>query len=166
MANGRGKSGNSDRFLFSWAPKSLQTVTTAMKLKDTPWKEIYDKPRQCIKKQRHHFANKGVYSQSYSFSSSHLWMWESDHKEGWVLKNWYFLMVVLGRTLQSALDCKEVKQVNSKGINPEYFLEVMMLELKLQYIGHLMQRADSLGKIWCWEILKAKGEGSGRRWDS
>ena len=75
-------------------------------------------------------------------------------------------MVVLGRTLQSALDCKEVKQVNSKGINPEYFLEVMMLELKLQYIGHLMQRADSLEKTWCWEIVKAKGEGSGRRWDS
>ena len=156
MANGRGKSGNSDIFLYSWAPQSLQTVTTAMELKDTPCKEVYDKPRQCIKKQRHHFANKGPYSQSYSFSSSHVWMWDLGHKEGWVLKNWCFLMVVLGKTLQSPLDCREVKQFNSKGINPEYLLEWMMLKLKLQYFGHLMQRADSLEKTWCWEVLKAK----------
>ena len=61
--------------LLSWASKSLQMVTAAMKLKDTPWKESYDQPRQHIKKARHHFANKGPSSQSYSFSSSHVWMW-------------------------------------------------------------------------------------------
>ena len=61
--------------LFSWAPKSLQMVTAAMKLKDTaPWKKSYDQPRQHIKKQRHYFANKGLYSQSYGFSSSFAWM--------------------------------------------------------------------------------------------
>ena len=54
------------------------------------WKKSYDKPRQCIKKQRYHFANKGLYSQSYNFSSSHVRMWEFNYKEGWVLKNWYF----------------------------------------------------------------------------
>ena len=67
------KNGNSDR-LFSWAPKSLQIVTTFMKLKDTPWKKSYDKPRQHIKKQKHYFANKGPSTQGYGFSSSHVWM--------------------------------------------------------------------------------------------
>ena len=80
-----------------------------------PWKKSYDKPRQCIKKQRHHFANKGLYSQCYGFSSSHVWMWELDHKEGWVLKNWCFWTVVLDKTLESPLDCKEIKPINPKG---------------------------------------------------
>ena len=60
-------------FIF-WAPKSLQMVTAAMKLKDTPWKESYDQPRQHIKKQGHYFANKGLCSQGYGFSRSHVWM--------------------------------------------------------------------------------------------
>ena len=61
-----------------------------MKLKNTTWKESYSKPSQCIIKQRHCFADKGLYSQSYDFSSSHVWMWELDHKEGWELKTWHF----------------------------------------------------------------------------
>ena len=65
--------------LFSWAPKSLQIVTAAKTL--APWKKSYDQPKQHMKKQRHYFANKGLYSQSYGFSSSHVWMWELDHKE-------------------------------------------------------------------------------------
>ena len=65
-------------------------------VKLTPWEKSYDKPRQYIKKQRHYFANKGPYSQSYGFSNSHVWMWELDHKEGWTLKNWCFWTVVLG----------------------------------------------------------------------
>ena len=73
----------------------------AMKLKMlSPWKESYDKPRQHIKKQRHHFAHKGPYCQSYSFSSSQIHMWELDHKEGWELKNWCFWIVVLRRLLR------------------------------------------------------------------
>ena len=83
-----------------------------------PWKKIYDKPRQHIKKQRHHFAKKGPSSQSYGFSSSHGWMWELDHKEGWVLKNWYFWTVVLEKTLESPLDFSEIKSVNPKGNQP------------------------------------------------
>ena len=63
------------------------------------WKESYDKPRERIKKQRHHFANKGPYSQSYDFSSSHIWMWELDHKESYAPKNWCFPTVVLEKTL-------------------------------------------------------------------
>ena len=68
-----------------------------------------------MKKQRHYFANKGPSSQSYGFSSSHIWMWELDHKESWVPKNWCFWTVVLEKTLESPLDCKEIKIVNLKG---------------------------------------------------
>ena len=80
-----------------------------------PWKKSYDKPRQHIKRQRHHFANKGPYSQSYGFSSSHVWMWELDCEESWVPKNWCFWTVVLEKTLESPLDCKEIQPVRSKG---------------------------------------------------
>ena len=103
--------------LFSWAPKSLQMVTAAMKLKTlAPWKKSYDKPRQHIKTHRHHFADKFANSQSYGFSSGHVWMWELDHKESWALKNWCFWTVVLEKTLECPLGWKEIQSVNhSKG---------------------------------------------------
>ena len=101
---------------FSWAPKSVWMVTTAKKLKDAAsWEASCDKPRQHIKKQRYYFADKGLSSQSYGFSSSHVWMWELGHKEGWAPKNWYFWAVLLEKTLESPLDCKEIKSVNPKG---------------------------------------------------
>ena len=80
-----------------------------------PWKKSYDQPRQHIKKQRHYFANKGPSSQSYGFSSSHVWIWELDYKESWVPKNWCFWTVVLGKTLESPLDCKEIQPIHPKG---------------------------------------------------
>ena len=102
--------------LILGAPKSLQMVTAAMKLKDTaPWKKSYDQLRQHIKKQSHYFANKGPSSQSYCFSSSHVWMWELEYKESWALKNWCFWTVVLEKTLESPLDCKEIQRVHPKG---------------------------------------------------
>ena len=79
-----------------------------------PWKKSYDKPRLRIKK-KHLFANKGTYSQNYGFSSSHVQMWELDHKEGCVPKNWCFQIVVLEKTPESLLDSKEIKSVNPKG---------------------------------------------------
>ena len=79
-----------------------------------PWKENYDKPTQHIKKQRHHFASKGSSSQSYSFSSSHVWMWVLDPKESWAEKNWCLQFVVLEKTLESPLDGKEIQPVNPK----------------------------------------------------
>ena len=81
----------------------------------TPWEESYDQPRQHIKKQRHYFANKGPSSQGYGFSIGHVWMWELDYKESWVLKNWCFWTVVLEKTLESPLDCKEIQSVHPKG---------------------------------------------------
>ena len=85
------------------------------------WKESYDKPRQGIEKQRHHFANKGLQIQTYGFSSSHVWMWESDHKEDWVPKSWCLLTVVQEKTLESPLDSKEIKPVHPKGNQPWVF---------------------------------------------
>ena len=81
----------------------------------TPWKKSYDKPRQHIQKQRHYFANKGPSSQSYGFSSGHVWMWVLDYKESRVPKNWCFWTAVLEKTLESPLDCKEIKPVHPKG---------------------------------------------------
>ena len=78
-------------------------------------KESYDQPRQHIKNQRHYFVNKGPSSQGYGFSSGHVWMWELDYKESWVLKNWCFWTVVLEKTLESLLDCKEIQPVHRKG---------------------------------------------------
>ena len=88
----------------------------------SPWKKSYDKHKQHVKKQRHHITKKGLYSQSYGFSSSHVWMWELDHKEGWEPKNWCFQTVGLEKTLESPLDCKEIKPVNPKGNQPWIFI--------------------------------------------
>ena len=116
VENWWGKKWKQWQILLSWAPKSLQIVTEAMKLKDTcSLEETYDKPRQHIKKQRFYFVDKGPYSPTYGFSSIHVWMWEFDHKECRVLKNWCFQTSVLEKTLKSPLDCKEIKPVNPKG---------------------------------------------------
>ena len=113
----------------------------------TPWKESYDQPRQHIQKQRHYFPNKGLSSQSYGFSSSHVWMWELDHKESWEPQNWCFWTVVLEKTLESpARTARRSNQSILKEISSGYSLEGLMLKLKLQYFGHLMRRADSLEK--------------------
>ena len=94
-----------------------------MKVKDAcPWKESYDKPRQHIKKQRHHSANQGPYSQNHGFSSSHVRMWEVEHREGWVPRNWCFRIVVLENALESPLDWQEIKSVNPNGNQPWIFI--------------------------------------------
>ena len=111
-----GKQWKQCQTLLLGAPKSLQMVIAAMKLKDAcSLKKSYDQPRQHVKKHRHYFADKGASSQSYCFSSSHVWMWESDHKESWAPKIWCFWTVVLEKTLQSPLDCKEIQPVSPKG---------------------------------------------------
>ena len=123
-----------------------------------PWKKSYDQPRQCIKKQRCYFTNKGLYGQSYGFSNSHVWMWELDHKEGWVLKNWCLQTVVLEKTLESPLTARSNQSI-LKEINLEYSLEGLMLKLKLHYFSHLMRRTDSLEKT----LMLGKIEGRKRR---
>ena len=118
-----------------------------------PWKKSYDKPRQCIKKQRHHFSNKGPYSQSYGFSNSHVRMWELNHKEGWAWKNWCFWTVMLEKTLESPLDCKEIKPVNPKGNQPWIFTGRTDTEasdpilLSPDVKGHLIGKDPDAGKV-------------------
>ena len=117
-----------------------------------PWKESDDKPRLNIKKQRHYYANKGPHSQSYGFASSHVRMWQLDYKEGWALKNWCFWILVLEKTLESPLDCKEIQPVNPKGNQPWIFIgrtdaEALVLwppDVKSRLIG----KDPYAGKDW------------------
>ena len=132
----------------------------------SPWKKSYDQPKQHIKKQRHYITGKYPSSQGYDFSSSHVWMWELDYKESWASKNWCFWTVVWEKTLESPLDCKEIKSVNCEGnqsivkeISPEYSLEGLMLKLKFQYSCHLLQRIESLQKT----LILGRIEGGRRR---
>ena len=115
MANRWRNNGNSDRFYFLGLHNHCRWWLSHEIKRTAPWKKSYNKPRQHIKKQRHYFVNKGLSSQSYGFSSSHVWMWELDHKESWEPKNWWFWTVVLEKTLESPLNCKEIKPVNPKG---------------------------------------------------
>ena len=112
-----------------------------------------------LKNQRHHFADKGLYSQNCGFSSSHVWMWELDHKKGWAPNNWCFWVQVLKKTLESPLDCKEIQPVNPKRNQPWILLGKPILKLKLQYFHHLMRRANSLEKT----LMMGKIEGRRRR---
>ena len=112
-----------------------------------------------MEKQRYYFANIGPSSQGYCFSCGHVWMWELDCEESWVPKNWCFWTVVLEKTLESPLDCKEIQPVHSKWDQSWCSLEGMMLKLKLQYFGHLMWRADSFEKT----LMLGKIEGRRRR---
>ena len=103
-------------------------------------RKSYYQPRQHIEKQRHYFANKGLSSQGYGFSSGHVWMWELDYKESWVPNNWCFWTVVLEKTLASPLDCKEIQPVHPKG--------------DLSFIGRTVVEAETpivwppAAKIW------------------
>ena len=153
--------------LFYCAPKTLQMVTAAMKLKDTcSLDKSYDQRIQHIKKQRHHFANKGPSSQGYGFSSSHVWMWELDDKENWVLKNWYFWTVVLVKNLECPLDCKEIKRVNPKGNQSWIFVERTDAEAKAPILWPPDAKSWLTGKKpWCWKRLKAGGDGDDRERD-
>ena len=146
MGNRWGNSGNSVRLYFGGAPKSLQMVIAAMTLKDAYSLEGYDQPRQHIQKQRHYFANKGPSSHGYGFSSGHVWMQELDCEESWVPKNLCSWTKVLEKTLESPWTARRSNQSILKEISPGCSLEGLMLKLKLQYSGHLMQRADSLKK--------------------
>ena len=129
------------------------------------WDQVdYDQPRKRIKKQRHYFANKGLSSQGYGFSSSHVWMWELDNKKAECQRIDAFELWCWRRFLRVPWTTRRSNQSILKEISPEYSLEGLMLKLKLQYFGHLMQRTDSLERPWCWERLKA-GEGDDREWD-
>ena len=116
-------------------------------------------PRQLIKKQRHYFASKGLSSQSYDFSSSHVWMWRLDHKESWAPKNWCFWTVVLEKILESHLHCKEIKPVNPKGNQSWIFIGRTDAKAEAPILWPPDARVDSLEKT----LMLRKIEGRRRR---
>ena len=129
------------------------------------WKKNYDKPGQHFQRQRHYSANKSLYSQSYGFSSSHVWMWELDHKEGWALKNWCFWTMVLEKTLESPLDSKEIKAVHPKGNQSWIFTERTDAEAETPILwppdvkNWLIGKHPDAGRGWRQE---EKGDNRGR----
>ena len=130
------------QILFSWGPKSLQMVTAAIKLKDVcSLEKSSDKPRQHIKKQRHYFADKCPYTLCHGLSSSHVWMWELDHK-GLQPKNWCFPTVLLEKTLESPLNYKEITPVNPTRNKPWIFFGRTDAEASI--LWQLMRVANSL----------------------
>jgi len=131
-------------------------------LSSSKWPMVFyssDQPREHIQKQRHYFANKGPSSQGDGFSSGHVWMWELDYKESWALKNGCFWIVVLERLFRVPWTARRSYQSILKQISPGCSLEGLMLKLKLQYFGHLMQRAHSVEKT----LMLEKTEGRRRR---
>ena len=166
MENRWGNNGNSDRLYFlelqNHCGRWLQPWNSKML---APWKKSYDQPRQHIKKQRHYFANKGLSSQSHGFSISHAWMWELDHKEAEHQRSDAFSLWCWRRLLRVPWTARRSKQSILKGLSPEYLLEGLMLKLKLQYCGHLMQRTDSLEKTLMLGKIEDRGEGDDRGWD-
>ena len=129
------------------------------------WKKNYDKPRQCIKKQRY-FANKGLYSESYGFSSSHIQMWELDHKQGWTSKYWCIWTVVLEKILESPLNCKEIQPVHPKGNKLWMFIGRTDAESEAPILwppdvkSWLTGKDPDAGKGW-----KQEENGNNRGWD-
>ena len=119
-----------------------------------PWKESYDRSRQKIEKQRYYFVNKGPSSQSYGFSSGHVWTWELDYKVGWVPKNWCFWIVVLEKTLESPLDCKEIQPVYPKGYLSWVFIGRTDVEAETPILwppdvkSHLIEKDLDAEKDW------------------
>ena len=129
----------------------------------TPWKKSYDKPIQHIKKQRHYFTNKGPSSESYGFSGSHIWVWELDSKESWVPKNWCFWTVVLEKTLESPLDCKEIQPVHPKGNQSWIFIGRTYVEAEAPILSPLdanwlIGKNPDAGKDWRQEKEKGTTE--------
>ena len=120
----------------------------------TPWKESYDQPRQHIEKQRHYFANKGPSIQGYGFSSGHVWRWELNCEESWAPKNWCFWTVVLEKTLESPLDCKEIQPVHPKA------------DQSWVFIGRTDAKADTpvLWLLHAKSWLIGKDSDAGRDW--
>ena len=111
-----------------------------------------------ILKQRHYFVNKCPSSQGYGFSSFHVQMWELDYKESWAQKNWCFWTVILEKTLESPLDCKEIQPVHPKGDQSWVFIGKTDVEAESPIFGHLMWRTDSFEKT----LMLGKIEGRRR----
>ena len=142
-------------FIFGGVQNHCRWWFAAMKLKDTySLEEKYDHPRQHIKKQRHYFVNKSLSKQGYGFFSIHVWMWEFDYKESCASKNWCFWTVVLEKTLESPLDCKEIQPVDPKGYQSWVFIGRIDVEAETPIFwppdvkSWLIWKCPDVGKDW------------------
>ena len=158
MANRWGNDGNSGKLYFGGLQNHCRWWLQPWNQKTlAPWKKSYDQPRQHVKKQRHYFANKGPSSQSYGFSSRHVWMWELDNKESWAPKNWGFWTVVLEKTLESPLDCKEIQPVHPTGDQSWVFIGRTDAEAETPILwppdgkNWVIGKDPDAGKDWRWE---------------
>ena len=142
-----------------WRKGNPLALLVGMKTVQLLWRRVWRFPKKLGIELPYNSAYKGLYSQSYGFTSSHIWMWELDNIKGWEPKNWCFWTVVLEKTLRVPWTAKRSNQSILKEISPEYSLERLMLRLKLQYFGHLMQKADSLENT----LILGKIEGRKRR---
>ena len=124
-----------------------------------PWLKNYDQTIQHTKKQRHYFANKGPSSQSYGFSSSHIWMWELEYKESWVLKNWCFWTVVLEKTLKSSWTARRSNQLILKEISPEYSLEDWCWSQNSNTLATWCKKVTHWTRRWCWKVWRQEEKG-------
>ena len=147
MANRRGKGGSSDRFSLHGLQNHYSVCSLEIKRCS-----LEGKPRQHIEKQRYLFADKDPWSQNYVFSSSHVRMWQLDHKEGWALKNWCFRTVVPEKILESPLDCKKIKPVSPKGNQPWILIRRTDAEVPIlsppDAKSHLTGKDPNAGKDW------------------
>ena len=155
MANRWVNNGNSERLYFEELQNHCRWWLQPWNLKTlVPGKKSYDQPWQHIKKQRHNFVNKGPSSQSYGFSSSHVWLWELDYKESWALKNWCFWTVVLEKALESPLDCKKIQPVHLKGNQSWIFIGRIDAEVEAPILwlpeakSWLLGKDPDAGKDW------------------
>ena len=162
MANRWGNNGNSDSFIFLGSKITADgdcshEIKRCLLLGRKAMTNL-----DSILKSRHHFNNKGPYSQSYGFSSSHVWMWGLDHKEGWAPQNWCFWTVVLEKTLESPLDSKEIKPVNPEGNQP--WISIGRTDAEAPIIW-LPDANSHWKRPQFWESLRAGVEGGNRGWD-
>ena len=166
MANRWRNNGNSERCSFLGLQNHCRWWLKPWNQKMlTPWKKSYDQPRQHIIEQRHYIADKVPSSQSYGFSSSHVWMWVWTIKKAEHWRIDAFELWCWRRLLRVPWTARRSNQSILKVISPEYSLEGLMLKIKLQYFGHLMQRTNSLEKSLMLGKMKAGGEGEDRGWD-
>ena len=160
MASRWGSNGNSNRFYFLGLQNHCRWWLQPWNLKTlTPWQKGYDKPRQHVKKQSIYFFNNHLSSQSYSFSSSPVWMWELDHKESSEPKNWCFWTVVLEKTLESPLDSMEIQPVHPKGNQSWIFIGRTDAEAETPILWPPDWRTESLEKT----LMLGRIEGGRRR---
>ena len=167
MANRWGSHGDGDRLYFLGSKITADSdCSHRFKKHLLLGRKAMKKPRQYTQKQRHHFANKGPSSQSYSFSSGHVWMSELDYKESWALKNWCFWTVVLEKILESPLEHKEIQPVHPKGDQSWVFTGRTDVEAEIPILWPTWcKELTHLKRPWCWERLWAGGEGDNRGWD-